>query len=136
MKHREDWRGVIATVLTIPDLNRLVLFVPPAGEILLDYYSQNFPATDTSVARNGLQEDFHASFPPAQSRVINENDVDRLRTLVESRNYSEIDLVLTHDVDPRGLIVDYLGRRFIRQQEPAPSGPTIQIIPFRAVARP
>src|SRR5579859_2431889 len=136
MKHREDWRGVIATVLTIPELNRLVLFVPPAGEIFLDYYSQNFPATDTRVARNGLQEDFHASFPPPQSRVINENDVDHLRTLVESRNYSEIDLVLTHDVDPRGLIVDYLDRHFIRQQEPAPSGPTIRIIPFRAVSRP
>ena len=136
MKNGEDWRGVINTVLTIPETNRLVLFVPPPGEIFFDYYSRNFPATDTRVARNGLQEDFHAQFPPPKSRVIDENDVDRLRTLVESHNYSEIDLVLTHEVDPHGLVVDYLDRHFTRQQEPAPSGPKIQIIPFRAVSRP
>jgi len=136
MKNGEDWRGVIATVLTIPERNRLVLFVPPPGEIFFDYYSRNFPATDTRVARNGLHEDFHAQFPPPKSRVIDETDVDRLRTLVESHNYSEIDVVLTHEVDPHGLVVDYLDRHFTRQQEPAPSGPKIQIIPFRAVLRP
>ena len=136
LKHGEDWRGVMATVLTIPETNRLVLFVPPAGEIFYDYYSQDFPAASTRAARNGLQEEFHAQFPPPQSRIINENDIDRLRKLVESSNYYEVDLVLTHDVDPRGLVVDYLDRHFVRQPEPAPSGPKIQIIPFRAVSRP
>jgi len=136
MKNGENWRGVIATVLTIPDTNRLVLFVPPAGEIFFDYYSRNFPVADTRMARNGLQGDFHAQFPPPKSRIINENDVDRLRTLVESHNYSEIDLVLTHEVDPDGLVTDYLDRHFTRQQEPAQSGPQIRIIPFRAVSRP
>jgi 4-amino-4-deoxy-L-arabinose transferase-like glycosyltransferase len=136
MKNGEDWRGVIATVLTIPETNRLVLFAPPAGEIFFDYYSRTFPASDTRVARNGLHEDFHAQFPPPKSRIINENDVDRLRTLVGSHNYSEIDLVLTHEVDPKGLVVDYLDRHFLRQQEPAPSGQRIRIIPFRAVSQP
>ena len=134
-KSNEDWRGVIATLLTIPETNRLVVFVPPAGEIFFDYYSRNFPATDTRVGRTGLQEDFHDRFPPPKSRIINENDVDHLRSLIESGKYSEIDLVLTHDVDPSGLIVNYLGRHLIQQEDLAPTG-AIQIIPFRAVARP
>jgi hypothetical protein len=104
--------------------------------MFFDYYSRNFPATDTRVARAGLQEDFHARFPPPKSRIINENDVDRLKMLVESHNYLEIDLLLTHEVDPHGLIVNYLDHRFIRQEEPAPSGSQIRIIPFRALPQP
>lgn len=135
-KNNEDWRGVIATVLAIPETNRLVLFAPPAGEIFFDYYSRNSSATDRQVARDGLQEDFHARFPPPKSRVIDENDVDRLKTLVESHNYSEIDLVLTHEVDAHGLVVDYLDRHFVRQQELGSSGSRIRIVPFRATLRP
>jgi dolichyl-phosphate-mannose-protein mannosyltransferase len=134
-KSGEDWRGVIDTVLTIPETNRLVLFVPPAGEIFFDYYSRNFPATYTRVPRNGVHEDFHSRFPPPKSRIINENDVDRLRMLVESQNYFEIDLVLAHEVDPHGLIVSYLDHHFTRQEGLAPSG-SIQIIPFRALSPP
>jgi len=136
VKDGEDWRGVIATVLTIPETNRLVLFVPAAGEIFFDYYSRNFPATATRVARTGLQEGFHSRFPPPKSRIINENDADHLRMLVESHKYFEIDLVMTHDIDPQGLIVDYLGRHYVRQAEPAPEGARIHIIPFRAVPQP
>jgi 4-amino-4-deoxy-L-arabinose transferase-like glycosyltransferase len=134
-KYGEDWRRIIDTVLTIPETNRLVLFVPPAGEIFYDYYSRNFPVTVTGVARNGVHEDFHSRFPPPKSRIINENDVERLRMLAESHNYFEIDLVLTHEIDPHGLIVNYLSRRFIRQEDLAPFG-AIRIIPFRAVPQP
>ena len=134
-KSGEDWRDVITKVLTIPEKDRLVLFVPPAGEIFFDYYSRNFPATDTRVARTGLQEDFYDRFPPPKSRIINENDVDRLGKAIESHMYFEIDLVTTHGVDPRGLIANYLGRYFIRQEDIEPSGP-IRIIPFREVSRP
>ncbi|HEV3482147.1 MAG TPA: glycosyltransferase family 39 protein [Candidatus Acidoferrales bacterium] len=134
-KSGEDWRGVITTVLTIPETDRLVLFVPPAGEIFFDYYSRHFPAVDTRVARTGLQEDFHDRFPPPKSRIINENDVDRLRMLVESHKYFEIDLVLAHNVDPQGLIENYLDRAFIRQEDLEPTGP-IRVIPFRALTRP
>lgn len=134
-KSDEDWRGVITKVLTIPETDRLVLFVPPAGEIFFDYYSRNFPAADTRVARTGLQEDFHDRFPPPKSRIINESDVDRLEKLVESHKYFEIDLVTTHGVDPRGLIVNCLDRHFVRQADLAPSGP-IRIIPFRHLSIP
>ena len=134
-KNGEDWRGVITTVLTIPETNRLVLFVPPAGEIFFDYYSQNLLAESPRVPRTGLQEDFHDRFPPPKSRIINESDIDRLRMLVESHNYFEIDLVLSHEVDPHGLIVNYLGRRLIRQEDLAPTG-RIAIIPFRALSPP
>ena len=65
--------------------------------------------------------------------IINENDVEQLGILIESAHYFEVDLVLTHEVDPHGLIVNYLGRHFIRQQELVPNGP-IRIIPFRNVS--
>lgn len=134
-KSGEDWRGVVDTVLTIPETNRLVLLVPPAGEIFFDYYSRNFPALDKRVARKGLYEDFNSRFPPPKTRIINENDVDRLRILVESHKYFEIDLVLTHEVDPNGLIVKYLGSQFIQQRDVGPIG-TIRIIPFRELPAP
>lgn len=134
-KSGEDWRDAIATVLTIHETNRLVLFVPPAGEIFFDYYSRNFPAVDTRVARAGLQEDFHSRFPPPKSRILNESDVDRLRSLVESHHYFEIDLVMTHDVDPNGLVTQYLSRHFIEQADLSPTEP-IRVIPFRALPRP
>jgi hypothetical protein len=128
----EDWRGVIATVLTIPEPDRLVLFVPPAGEIFFDYYSRDFPAMERGVAHTGLQEGFHSRFPPPKSRIINEYDIDHLRQLIKSHDYSEIDLVLTHNVDPNGLIVRYLSQHFVEQGDLAPSGP-IRVIPFRAL---
>ena len=134
-KQGENWRGVIATVLMIPETDRLVLFVPPAGEIFFDYYSRNFPAVDTRVDRTGLQEDFHNRFPPPKSRILNESDIGRLRTLVESHKYGEIDLVLTHGVDPQGLVANYLDRDFIQQDDLTPTG-SIRVIPFRALMRP
>jgi 4-amino-4-deoxy-L-arabinose transferase-like glycosyltransferase len=135
-RNRENWRGVVATVLTIPETNRLVLFVPPAGEIFFDYYSRNFPAKDTSVARTGLQEDFRGKFPPPKSRIITEQDVDHLRALLASQKYFEIDVVMTHEIDPQGLILNYLDHNYIRQKEPPPSDPRIRIIPFRSLPRP
>lgn len=132
VRNGEDWRAVIATVLTIPGTNRLVLFVPPAGEIFFDYYAPYFSEPDTRPARTGLQEGFHDRFPPPKSRIITEHDIDHLRMVLESHKYSEIDLVLTHDVDPHGLIVNYLDRHFMRRED-VPSGPRIQIIAFSAL---
>lgn len=134
-KAGEDWRAVIAAVLTVPETNRLILFVPPAGEIFFDYYSRNYPTLERRVAHTGLQEGFHDRFPPPKSRIINEDDIDHLRKVIESRHYSEIDLVLTHDVDPRGFLVHYLAQRFVEQHDLAPVGP-IKVLPFRAVPRP
>lgn len=136
VKNGEDWRGVMATVLTIPETNRLVVFVPPAGEIFFDYYAKYFPTVDARVARAGLPAGFHDRFPPPKAKTIDAEDIRRLKQVVKARKYSEIDVVLTHDVDPRRLIVDYLNQHFIRQQELEPSGPKIRIIPFRALSRP
>ena len=134
-KSSEDWRGVIASVLTIHESNRLVLFVPPAGEIFFDYYSRDFPDVERRVPRAGLQEDFHSRFPPPKSRILGDSDIQRLKSIVESHSYFEIDLVMTHDVDPDGLVVKYLSRRFVEQADISPARP-IRIIPFRAVQRP
>lgn len=133
-RSNENWRSAISNVLTIPETNRLVLFVPPAGEIFFDYYSRNFlPAR--RVARTGLPEDFHDRFPPPKSRIIRASDIDQLRKLIESHHYFEIDLVMTHQIDPHGLVGEYLSSRFVEQDDLMPSGP-IRVIPFRAVPRP
>jgi len=138
VRNDEDWRGVIYTVATIPETNRLIVFAPPAGEVLFDYYARNLPSVDAGVARTGLPGAFYERFPPVKAKIIDEADINHLKGAVESRKYTEIDVVLTHDVDPGGLIADYLERRYARGEEPAPSGPKmrIRIIPFRLLPRP
>ena len=44
--------------------------------------------------------------------MASENDFRPLKSAVASGNYSEIDLVLSHETggDPRGLVVNYLNR--------------------------
>ena len=128
----ENWRGVISTVLTIPQTNRLVLFVPPAGEIFFNYYSRHFPMIERRVAHTGLQEDFYDRFPPPKSRILDTEDINHLRKVLGAHHYSEVDLVLTHSVDPRGLVTGYLSRHFIEQQDLMSTGP-IRVIPFRSL---
>jgi hypothetical protein len=116
-KSNEDWRGVTTSLLRNPERNRLLVFVPPAGEMLFDYYARRFPSIDPGFAKIGLPGSFHEQFPPPKARLIGAGDVNRLKIAVESTKYSEVDLVLTHDVDPHGLLLDYLNRVFVRQEE-------------------
>ena len=144
VRNREDWRGATAALLTlrdeslgpVPGFNRLFVFLPPAGEILFDYYAKYFPAADARVARTGLPADFYDRFPPPKAKTTDADDVGMLRRLLKAGKYSEVDLVLTHDADPQGLIVHYLDQDFIRQDEPELSGPGVRIIPFHALPRP
>jgi len=136
VRNGEDWRGVTATLLTLPESNRLIVYVPPGGEIFLEYYGKYFPTANTRVVRTGLPAGFHDRYPPTKAKMIDPEDIRTLKRVVEAGKYSEIDLVLTHEVDPQGSIVGYLDQKFIRQREPATSGSQIRIIPFRALPRP
>jgi len=136
VRNGEDWRGVTATLLTIPETNRLIVFAPPAGEIFFDYYGNYLPTIHARVATTGLPAGFHDHFPPPKAKMIGPDDIQRLKQVIQAGKYSEIDLVLAHEVDPHGLIVDYLNKDFLRREEPKPSGSQIRIIPFRAVSRP
>jgi mannosyltransferase len=114
-QEKENWRDATNSLLRIPERNRLIVFVPPAGEILFDYYAQRFPAMGPGAAKIGLPANFR--IPAPAPRITSASDIDRLKLAVESRKYSEIDLVLSHEVDPQRLVLDYLDRVFIRQEE-------------------
>ncbi len=114
-QEKENWRDATTKLLGIPEANRLIVFVPPAGEILFNYYSQRSPVMGRGVTKIGLPASFRIPAPPA--RITGAGDIDRLKLAVESRKYSEIDLVLAHEADPQGLVLDYLDQVFIRQEE-------------------
>jgi hypothetical protein len=109
----------------------LIIFVPPAGEIFFDYYGQFFPSPGSSIATTGLPGAFHDGFPPPKAKIVDANDISRLKLAVERNKYAEIDLVLTHDVDPDRLLYSYLGRAFVQQDEQIPGQTQIRIVPFR-----
>lgn len=133
-KDGENWRGVSAALHTNPETDRLIVFAPPGGQIFYDYYAEFFPSAGPSVTTTGVPRGFNDQFPPTKAKVVDQADIERLKAVVEAKKYSEIDLVLTHDVDANGLLTSYLGGRFVRQEELPPSGPKIRIIPFRALS--
>jgi len=116
-QEKENWRDATTRLVEIPETNRLIVFVPPAGEILFDYCSQRSPAMRRGVVKIGLPASFRIPAPPA--RITGANDIDGLKLTVESRKYSEIDLVLRHEslADPHGLALDYLNGTLIRYEE-------------------
>jgi len=118
-QEKEDWRGASSSLLRIPERNRLIVFITKTGEILFDYYARRFPATDRNVAKIVLPVSFLKQSPPSRRRIIVADDIDQLKVAVESKKYSEIDLVLAHEKerDPNGLVLDFLNRVFVRQEE-------------------
>jgi 4-amino-4-deoxy-L-arabinose transferase-like glycosyltransferase len=136
VRNGEDWRDVAAVLHNIPESNRLIVFVPPAGEIFFDSYGKLLPSLGSGVATTGLPGGFHERFPPPKAKVVDTGDINRLKQAVEAKKYAEIDLVLTHDVDPHGLLYGYLGREFVRQEELPSGGTQIKIVPFRSLPAP
>lgn len=132
-KINEDWRGATSRLLRIPEGNRLIVFVPPGGEILFDYYARRSPAIDPRIARIGLPTTFYDQFPPPKARLVDAREINRLKLALGSNNYSEIDLVLAHDVDPQGLLLDYLDRDFVRQEDLRSYGILVTILRFLAL---
>jgi uncharacterized membrane protein len=118
-QEKEDWRDASTSLLGIPERNRLIVFAPTAGEILFDYYSGRFPAIGPSVAKMGLPMSHLEEFPPRLGAITSPNDISPLKLAVESRKYSEIDLVFSRESpdDVNKLILDYLNQVFIRQEE-------------------
>ena len=118
-QQKENWRGAMNTLFGIPGTNRLVVFNSFVGECLFDYYGQRFPAVRAGLAHMGLPVDFAEQFPPPQRREMDSNDIERLKRAVELSNFSEVDLVLSHETydDPNNLVADYLQKVFERQEE-------------------
>ena len=116
-QEKEDWRGAISNLLAIPEKNRLIVFVPPAAEILFDYYARRFRSPGPDITRVALPASYHEQFPFPKGRIIGVAEMSRLKLALESTKYSEVDLVVAHNVDPHGLLLDYLDRVFVRQGE-------------------
>ncbi len=129
---KDDWRGATSSLLRIPERHRLIVFISRMGEPLFDYYAQRSPAMGPGVAKMALPMSFLERFPPPLGREIDASDINRLKLAVESRKYSEIDLVLSYESrdDPNELVLDYLSQVFIHQEEQRFTG--IRIVRFLA----
>jgi mannosyltransferase len=131
-QEKEDWRGATSSLLRIPEKPRLILFISRTSEILFDYYARSSPPMAPSVEKAGFPLSFYEGFPAPPKKITDANDINRLKLALESKKYSEIDLLLSHEQghDPNGLVFDYLNRVFIRQEEQRFNG--IRIIRFLA----
>jgi mannosyltransferase len=119
-QEKEDWRAATGSLLKISNGNRLIVFVARSGEILFDYYAQRFPAAGPVIAKMGLPTSYLDQFPPAPySAMTNESEFVQLKGAIESRKYSEIDLVLSHELyaDPHNLVLTYLTQVLKHQEE-------------------
>ncbi len=116
---KDEWRGATSSLLRIPESKRLIVFVPKSGEIIFDYYARRFPAMDPVVAKMGVPVGFYEWFARPGGTITDPSDISRLKLAVESKKYSEIDLVLSHakKYDPSELVLEYLSRVLIRQEE-------------------
>jgi hypothetical protein len=136
-QEKEDWRGAATSLLRIPERNRLIVFVARSGEILFDYYAQRLPAMGPSVAKMGLPMGYREAFPPPRvaKPMMQRSDIKPLTLAVESKQYSEIDLVLSHEAmdDPNEMVLDYLSQAFSHQDEQRFYG--IRIFRFLAPVR-
>lgn len=119
-EQKEDWRDATDKLLTIPESNRLILFVPSAEEIVFDYYAQRSPAMNPSVTRMALPVSYRDWYPTPKLKIKpDRNDINPLKLAVESRKYSEIDLVLSGGrlFPPYDAVLNYLNPIFTRQEE-------------------
>lgn len=128
-EQKEDWRGASANLLDIHQNNRLIAFMASRGEFLFNYYAQRLGPGDPAVSKIGVPTDFDEQFPPPKAKdpIRGVMDMGQLKTAVESKKYSEIDLVLSHETwdDPNGLVPDYLRGFFASEEKRQFNGITI-----------
>lgn len=130
---KDDWRGVTASLLKISERNRLIVFVARTGEVLFDYYAPRMSATVPDMAKMGLPTSYHEKpLATGVGMIRSTMDLAPLRRAVQSRKYSEIDLVLSHESreDPNELVLEYLSQVFIRRDEQRFTG--VRIVRFDA----
>jgi uncharacterized membrane protein len=128
----ENWRGAIGSLLRIPEKDRLIVFLSRTEDILFDYYAQK-SRMDPGAEKMGLPTNFDVWFAsPEIIGPIRAGDIAPLKLAVESRRYSEIDLVLSHESarDPNEVVLNYLNQVLTRQEEQKFYG--VRIVRFRA----
>lgn len=120
-RETENWRGATNSLLRIQEKNRLMVFIPGFAETLFDYYAQRSPDMGAGVAKMGLPRSYplgDLELPgPAVVGPALTTDLTALKLAVESKKYSEIDLVLSHDEPGDELVSDYLSQVLVRLEE-------------------
>ncbi len=101
---KEDWRGAIEYVNSIPREKTMVVFVANEGELLYHYYIRQLGGKPHSLA--AAPQGFHELEPPKTiQRVLEESDTDKLIERLHKQNPEKVVLVLshTHFSDPNDL---------------------------------
>lgn len=111
---KEDWRGAIASLLSIHEGDRLVVFVPTAGELLFHYYGPKLARGTRLSSHIGLPSSRLERFPPQLGATSGPTDITPLKAAVESRDFAEIDLVVAPQSGPdmEPLVDRYLEQSF------------------------
>ena len=53
-REKDDWRGATRYLLSIPETNRLIIFISRMGEPVFDYYAERFPSRRAGVTKMAL----------------------------------------------------------------------------------
>lgn len=94
-EQKEDWRGGMAYVNTLPRENTLVVFAANEGELLYEYYLRQQGGTPHEVT--GAPQSFHELKPQKTiQRVLGENDTLKLRQKLRQQQPQRVVLVLSH----------------------------------------
>lgn len=132
---KQDWRGAIASLLSIHEDDRLVVFMPTAGELLFDYYGPKQAGGTRLSSHIGLPSSRLERFPPQLGATSGPTDITPLKAALESRDYREIDLVVSPESGPdmEPLVDRYLKQSF--QYFSEQSFNEVRLIRFRKRSR-
>jgi uncharacterized membrane protein len=95
---KEDWRGAYATVAQLPPPpRRLIVFTANEGELPFAYYAAH-DSSRPPEPRTGTPAGFFDLDPPKTiRRVTSDADLATLRAKMDSGNWDEIVLILSHE---------------------------------------
>ena len=107
----EDWRHAAALVQELPPARRLIVFVANDGQLPFDYYYRYRPEESATGAPAGFLE---RDPPRTMLRVQSDDDLQNLRSRIETEHYREVVLVQSHEVwgDPDGRVLKMLREIF------------------------
>jgi uncharacterized membrane protein len=107
----EDWRGTTTRLLSLPPERRLVVFVTHAGQVLFDYYATRSPNLTARPEETALPEKYNYQDPVFRglSGFNRVTAMQPLRQAVDSGDFAEIDLVISHSPP----ILDELSRKYL-----------------------
>jgi hypothetical protein len=117
-EQKEDWRGAMEHVNSIPREGTLVVFVANEGELLYEYYLRQQGGFVHDLA--AAPQRFHELQPPRTiQRVLSESDTLKLTERLRDRHPERVVLVLahTHFSDPQGLTRKAIERELRLVQE-------------------